>query len=323
MHFWQHIIQCLSQHKKLVLLYVLDSQGSSPGRQGFRMVVAENGEMIGSIGGGIMEHKLVELAKSKLSNHDFSIILKHQIHSKTATENQSGMICSGEQYVTLIPILQKETKLIEQIITCIQKGENGKLNISPEGLSFQEGISNKPYSFKLINEHNWQYTEKIGFKKFAYIVGGGHVGKALTKVLVDLEYHCTVIDNREHLNTLENNHYAHQKQIIKYEKLGQHIREGKEVYLFIMTFGYRSDLMVLQQLINKQVAFIGMMGSQEKINQLMEEMKGLGYSIKQLAKVHSPIGLAINSRTPHEIAISIAAQLIQLTNTNSKGSIEH
>ena len=49
-----------------MLLYVLESKGSSPGRQGFFMAVNSNGEMEGSIGGGIMEHKFVEMAKEKL-----------------------------------------------------------------------------------------------------------------------------------------------------------------------------------------------------------------------------------------------------------------
>ncbi len=51
-----------------MLLYVLESKGSSPGRQGFFMVVNATGEMEGSVGGGIVEHKFVELAKEQLKN---------------------------------------------------------------------------------------------------------------------------------------------------------------------------------------------------------------------------------------------------------------
>jgi len=314
MQFWQYILQTLNQQKKSILLYVLKSQGSSPGRQGFKMVVSENGEMMGSIGGGIMEHKLIELAKSKLQTKDLSIVFKHQIHSKSVVNNQSGMICSGEQSIVLIPLTEKDIPTVEQIVDCLQKGIDGELKISPEGLEFLPSITDKSYSFKFVNEDNWQYTEKLGFKKFAYILGGGHVGNALSKVLVDLEFHCTVIDNRPQLHTLENNVYAHQKRVLDYANLGQHIKEGEDVYIFIMTFGYRSDLEVLKQLIDKKVAFKGMMGSAEKVKQLMEEMKNLGFSEAQLATVYSPIGLDIKSRTPQEIAISIAAQLIQLAN---------
>jgi len=314
MQFWQHILQSLNQQKKSIILYVLKSKGSSPGRQGFKMVVSEDGEMMGSIGGGIMEHKLVELAKSKLNNKDFSIVFKHQIHSKEVAENQSGMICSGEQSVVLIPILEKDVKQIEQIIHCLQHGATGELELSQQGLKFIKTKPDEPFSFNFLNENNWRYIEKIGFKKFAYIIGGGHVGKALNKLLVDLEFHCTVIDDRKNLNTLENNNYAHQKIIVDYKNLSTEIREGDDVFIFIMTFGYRTDLIVLQQLITKKFAFMGMMGSHEKIKKLMGEMKMLGYKEEQLDTVHSPIGLPIKSRTPQEIAVSIAAQLIQLQN---------
>lgn len=63
---WQLIQYSLQQKIEVMLLYVLESKGSSPGRQGFMMTVNANGEISGSLGGGIMEHKFVELAKSKL-----------------------------------------------------------------------------------------------------------------------------------------------------------------------------------------------------------------------------------------------------------------
>jgi len=63
---WKLIADSLQKKLPVALLYVLESKGSSPGRQGFLMAVNANGEMAGSIGGGIMEHKFVELVKEKL-----------------------------------------------------------------------------------------------------------------------------------------------------------------------------------------------------------------------------------------------------------------
>src|SRR5688500_2407862 len=104
---WKLIAKSLDQRIPVTLLYVLESSGSSPGRQGFFMAVNANGEMEGSIGGGIMEHKFVELAKEKLKNKELNIeqgtrisergSIKKQIHDKSVATNQSGMICSGEQ----------------------------------------------------------------------------------------------------------------------------------------------------------------------------------------------------------------------------------
>ena len=64
---WQLIINRLEAGEAVMLLVVAESSGSSPGRQGYKMGVAGDGELAGSIGGGIMEVRLVEQAKGSLS----------------------------------------------------------------------------------------------------------------------------------------------------------------------------------------------------------------------------------------------------------------
>src|SRR4051812_15344472 len=92
---WQLISDSVQNEVPVMLLYVLDSKGSSPGRQGFFMAVTANGELSGSIGGGIMENKFVDLAKENLKHDNPELYVRKQIHDKRAAKNQSGMICSG------------------------------------------------------------------------------------------------------------------------------------------------------------------------------------------------------------------------------------
>ena len=110
-----------------MLLYVLESSGSSPGRQGFFMAVNANNEMAGSIGGGIMEHKFVEMAKASLEagvegretgagSREAGHTIKKQIHDKSASKNQSGMICSGEQTILLYPVKEGDHRVVQDII---------------------------------------------------------------------------------------------------------------------------------------------------------------------------------------------------------------
>ena len=88
---WSLIEKSLRQQIEVMLLYVLESKGSSPGRQGFFMAVNTKGEMAGSIGGGIMEHKFVELAKEKLRVGSKESGVRKQIHNKDAESRQSGL----------------------------------------------------------------------------------------------------------------------------------------------------------------------------------------------------------------------------------------
>ncbi len=88
----------IEKHNRVMLLLVVSSKGSSPGRQGFKMAVGIDGEIFGSVGGGIMEYNLVEEAKGYLKKSDFNAFLKKQIHKGGVTDG-SGLICSGEQMV--------------------------------------------------------------------------------------------------------------------------------------------------------------------------------------------------------------------------------
>ena len=88
----------LESDDSVMFLIVADSSGSSPGRAGFKMAVAADGEMFGSVGGGVMEISLVELARSTVQHPRTKVI--EQIHRRD-TENASGMICSGRQTVVM------------------------------------------------------------------------------------------------------------------------------------------------------------------------------------------------------------------------------
>ena len=58
MEFWQYILSSLKADKAVYFLYVIKSEGSSPGKTAFKMAIADNGSFIGTIGGGIMEFKI-------------------------------------------------------------------------------------------------------------------------------------------------------------------------------------------------------------------------------------------------------------------------
>ena len=83
-----------------------------------------------------------------------------------------------------------------------------------------------------------------------------------------------------------------------------------------MSFGYRTDDVIIRQLINKNFRYIGLLGSKEKITTLFQNMIADGFDKDRIAKVYAPIGIDIKSETTPEIAISVAAQLIRVKNQN-------
>ena len=130
MQVWQFIQQKKQNSKRVMLLYVIDSNGSSPGRRGFKMAVSADDDFCGTIGGGIMEHKFVELAKSRLRVHEDKPDVIRQVHDKSASKNQSGMICSGEQTIFMYEISDKDLSEINTLIQSLSRNTKGTLELT-------------------------------------------------------------------------------------------------------------------------------------------------------------------------------------------------
>ena len=320
LQIWYFINESLKQRGSVMLLYVLESKGSSPGRQGFSMVVNAKGEMEGSIGGGIMEHKFVEMVKERLKKQGSKEQeLKKQIHDKSAANNQSGMICSGEQTILLYPVEKKDLNTVQNIIQSLEENKNGTLILSPDGILFSDAIPEKDFEFTFQAEDEWLYKEKTGYKNKLFIIGGGHCSLALSRLMRTMDFYVKVYDDRENLKTILENEVANERHFVKdYSVLTDKIPSGSNHYVVIMTFGYRTDDIALKALLNKEFKYIGVLGSKKKMEKLFEDYRKEGIDESLLQRIHTPIGLDIKSQTPEEIAVSIAAEIIKIKNaTNS------
>ena len=315
---WTLIHHSTQKNIPVMLLYVLESKGSSPGRQGFFMAVNADGQMEGSIGGGIMEYKFVEMAKEKLKTQGTrhkEQELRKQIHDKTAAANQSGMICSGEQTILLYAVQQKDAETIKNIIASLEQHKNGTLVFSPLGILFENTIPAKNFEYVFESEDKWLYKEKTGYKNQLFIIGGGHCALAFSKLMRGMDFYITLYEERSGLNTLQKNEFAHEIIMVDdYTALPHLISPGPNQYVVIMTFGYRTDDIALRGLLDKQFAYLGVLGSKNKIEKLFAEYRSNGVDEKVLQRICSPVGLAISSQTPEEIAVSIAAEIIQIKN---------
>jgi xanthine dehydrogenase accessory factor len=312
MDVWKFIQAKLSAAQQLMLLYVLESEGSSPGRNGFKMAVASDGTICGTIGGGIMEHKLVEKAKAMLQQNENFVLLMRQHHDKEHTIDQSGMICSGSQLNAFIPLSYPDKKSVDTILL---DGEY-IIQLSPKGLSIQESTpKDKNFSLQFKSEADWIYKEKINQRPVIHIIGGGHVSLALSELMCFLGFYSKVYDDRPELNTILQNFFANEKIIISgYEQLGECITDCKNDYAVIMTLGYRTDKIALLQLLKKEFFYLGMMGSEHKIETLFNELRSEGIVEESLKKIFTPVGVNIYSKTTPEIAVSIAAEIIREKN---------
>lgn len=314
MKTWQFIIDRFDSGLSVVLLYVLESLGSSPGRQGFHMAVSSDGSFFGTIGGGIMEHKFVELAKNLLQGKEQHAGVYQQVHD-TFSKNRSGMICSGEQTVFVYQIQKSDIQPVRDLINSLQEKKKGTIRLTNKGISFLPDEPFTNFLFEKYDDENFLYEEKTGYKNILHVIGGGHCSLALCRVMSRMDFEIFVYDDRLGLSTMAENDFATHKFVLKsYTDIGDLIGEGDNVYLVIMTFGYRTDDQVVRSIAGKKYKYIGLLGSENKIRKMFDQYREENIDPQWLADIHSPVGIQIKSETVEEIAVSIAAEIISVKN---------
>ncbi|MBK9529770.1 MAG: XdhC family protein [Acidobacteria bacterium] len=321
LELWNFIASRLNDGESVMLLVVANSKGSSPGRAGYKMAVASNGELYGSIGGGVMEVNLVEQSRAILSEPGAIATgpsagpVIEQVHQKNAP-NSSGMICSGKQTVILKPLSADDSDTVNRIVNNLSQQQPAAFQISHLRFQIVENTKdNSSRYFSKTSETEFVYEEKLGSTNRLLIIGGGHCALALSELMSRLDFHIRIFDDRPELNTIEKNEFADEVTIVDgYEKIGEYVESDEQTYVVVMTLGYASDAVVIRQLVDRNLKYFGVLGSKAKMAALMKELRAEGIENERLTKIRTPIGLPINSRTPEEIAISIAAEIIAVKN---------
>ncbi len=313
---WIFIYNKLNKKLKVTLLLVADSSNSSPGKSGFKMAVSEDVETIGSIGGGIMEFDILkEVSGIMTSNKPVNFVRKLH-HKKGDDVESSGLICGGTQTLIVTSIYRKHIDIVKEIIDNLEEQNNGLLIINQNGLSYKKEKENfEQIVLHYYDENNWQYEENIGLSNTIYIIGGGHVGLAVSRIMSTLDFYVIVFDERDDVITMRNNTFANKKIITAYKDVGNFIKETNKSYIVIVTPNHDGDKTALQSVINKNVKYIGLMGSKKKSKSIFNLLQKEGIAPELLKKVNTPVGLEIEAESPEEIAVSIAAEIIKIKNT--------
>ncbi len=151
--------------------------------------------------------------------------------------------------------------------------------------------------------------------------GAGHVGGALIKLAQFCGFEVTLLDTRpdEYIQDKIDlaDHYVHAEDFHT-GLMALELAPG--AYITIATFGHAGDGDALEAALQKQAAYIGMVGSKGKVDALFANLREKGFSQAQFDSVYTPVGLDIGSETPEEIALSIMAEIMML---KKGGSARH
>ena len=152
-----------------------------------------------------------------------------------------------------------------------------------------------------------------------FIFGAGHVAISLSKIASLSGFNIVIIDDRIEWANEENFPEANKIIVLSFENYLKEFNPHADDYAVIVTRGHQHDYQVLENIIQKNMKYIGMIGSKSKVAKSFDNLKNNGVKKELINRINSPIGLKIGSITPEEIAVSITAELIAIKrNVDSK-----
>lgn len=144
------------------------------------------------------------------------------------------------------------------------------------------------------------------------VLGGGHIARQLINVGRLLDYTITVVDDRPDFVLRESLAAQDRSVCCSFNEIENVLTFGPNTSVVIVTRGHMHDLDCLRTVIKYPVGYLGMIGSRRKIQGIRDILRQEGVPAETIEQIHMPIGLDIGAQTPAEIAVSIAAELIQV-----------
>lgn len=330
---FKQILETFKKGEDAVFVTIIASSGSTPRGAGSHMLVRSDGTTAGTIGGGAVEHRSIQMAQKAIKDkasytHGF-VLAKEQVADL-------GMICGGD-VVVYFQFLDHENQEFLQLCSKIEetydKDEDSWfiMDITNEtawamgiyshstGLLGIGDIKNEEIESLLQNK---AIQKTLGERKFyseplvragcVYIFGGGHVAQELVPVLAHVGFRCAVFDDRPEFANQTMFPQADKTIVGDYHRIFDYIEIRNCDYICVMTRGHQSDYTVQSQVLGTEACYIGVIGSRKKLETLADKLIADGISREKIDSCHSPIGLDIYAETPAEIAISVAGELIAI-----------
>jgi len=309
---WLAAQQALQSGEPALLAVVCENGKGSPGTQKAALLLDSKLRHTGTIGGGIMERRLVQGAAAKLRDPGFSSLVQRVDHLKNS-HAPSGLICGGWQRNAQLKLLpERDLEPLNRICEAAAAGASGAVSIGSAGLQF---AANRPIEaadtrFDQTAE-DWTFQFNLQSAKRVAIFGAGHCGRALALQMVRLDYSVALFDERPITALADPKHSISLHQEGNAEAFAAQFADWPRRYAIVMTHSYPTDLRALLAALPRKPLFTGLMGSQPKLKKIFAELRLAGMPPASLAAITAPVGLPIGSDTPEEIAVSVAAQIVQ------------
>jgi xanthine dehydrogenase accessory factor len=249
---YDEIVRLRKLGQKCALATIVQVRGSIPSYESAKLLVREDGSIMGTVGGGCVEAEVWNAAREVIDTEKPKH-LTFSLGQDAAYDN--GLICGGQLNIFVEPVIPQPR---------------------------------------------------------AYIFGGGHVSKSISKVATLAGFATVIIDDREAFANKERFPEAEETYAEEYESVFAKLEVTSSSYLIIVTRGHRDDMRVLRWAVGTPARYISMIGSKRKTISVIHELEKEGFDRAMFEKIFAPMGLEIGAESPEEIAISVVAEMIAM-----------
>ena len=152
----------------------------------------------------------------------------------------------------------------------------------------------------------------------AIVYGAGEVATALSRIAHEIGVRVVIVDARERYATRERFPDADDIRIGAPEAIAVELPATPNTCVVIVAHDYKYELPVLRHALRAPVGYIGLLASRKRASAMRDFLSGEGFTPGELSRIHSPIGLDIGARSPAEIALAIAAELVAVRSAERK-----
>lgn len=300
---FESLLSQIDAGRPCAVCMVVNSRGSTPQTAGAMLLLHGDGKIEGTLGGGCVEAEVRRRALEML-HAEQSGLLSFQLNHDYGWDD--GLICGGNMDIAVMPMSRTSVaETFQQAISDIEQQRIAKVpvRVRHEGREIEYRLAVEPVPTLLI-------------------AGAGHVGAAVAKLAIPLDFRTVVIDDRADLMGADRLPPPVETQV---GDIAGGLRAWPidgNTYVVIVTRGHQHDEAALHAVIDSPARYIGLIGSRRKIKLIFDDLAELGVDRSRLDKVHSPIGLNIRAITVPEIAISIAGELVQVRREQSVKAVE-
>ncbi|SMF28090.1 XdhC family aldehyde oxidoreductase maturation factor [Desulfovibrio gilichinskyi] len=332
----------LESGNDLILASIVKSSGSTPRSSGSKMVILRNGEIDGTIGGGLVE-ALVQQTAAKLFIAPENAVTFIGFDLSNELAANADMICGGNVTVMLeyISASKENAKTFSDINNGLRLGQKvTTLTLMDKGetsLTSNKIVLNFDQDLPVINEFAKEdlltlliksrktdepiilesatkqiVAETLAPQPSLFIFGAGHVSRPTAALATSVNFRTVVLDDRSDFANADRFPLADEIEVLpNFDNAFANLNVTESSYIIIVTRGHLHDKTVLAEALKTPARYVGMIGSTKKRNAIYDALIKEGVTQENIDRCHCPIGINIGGQTPEEIAVSIVAELIQ------------